>query len=44
MIVAMDRGQIVEMGTHAELMLKRGYYHMLVSQQDQEVENVVEIA
>lgn len=44
-IVAMDKGQIVEMGTHAELMLKRGYYHMLASQQEQqEVDNVPEIA
>ncbi|WP_373533064.1 peptidase domain-containing ABC transporter [Vampirovibrio sp.] len=46
-ILAMDRGQIVESGTHTELMLKRGYYHMLASQQEQEtagVDDAVEIA
>jgi len=35
-IIAMDKGQIVEMGTHNELIMKRGYYHMLSSQQDLE--------
>jgi ABC-type multidrug transport system fused ATPase/permease subunit len=35
-IIAMDRGQIVEMGTHTELIAKRGYYHMLSNQQDLE--------
>jgi subfamily B ATP-binding cassette protein HlyB/CyaB len=35
-IIAMDRGQIVEMGTHTELLAKRGYYHMLSNQQDLE--------
>ncbi len=38
MILAMDRGQIVESGTHAELMLRRGYYYHLASQQDVEPE------
>lgn len=33
-IIALDKGQIVEMGTHKELMLKGGYYHMLTTQQD----------
>ncbi|MDH4378677.1 MAG: type I secretion system permease/ATPase [Vampirovibrionales bacterium] len=28
-IVAMDGGRIVEMGTHRELLAKRGYYHHL---------------
>ncbi len=42
-IIALDKGQIVEMGSHTELMRKRGYYHMLSTQQE-EVRHVVEIA
>ena len=34
-IIAMDRGKIVEMGTHQQLMAKNGYYKMLASQQDE---------
>lgn len=37
-IVVLDHGQIVEMGTHAELMAKRGYYHELVSAQYRELQ------
>ena len=33
-IIAMDKGQIVEAGTHDELMKKKGYYHHLYSQQE----------
>jgi subfamily B ATP-binding cassette protein HlyB/CyaB len=36
LIIALDSGQIVEMGSHAELMMKRGYYHMLSTQQEEE--------
>ncbi len=32
-IIAMDKGQIVEAGTHEELMEKKGYYHHLYTQQ-----------
>jgi subfamily B ATP-binding cassette protein HlyB/CyaB len=42
-IIALDQGEIVEMGTHAELMLKHGYYYMLSTQQE-EIERVSEIA
>lgn len=46
-IIALDKGQIVESGTHTELLLKRGYYHMLSTQQealDKDVDNASEIA
>jgi len=33
-IIAFDRGKVIESGTHEELMNQRGYYHMLVSQQE----------
>ncbi|WP_331774711.1 peptidase domain-containing ABC transporter [Sulfurospirillum sp. 1612] len=33
-IVVMDKGEIVEMGSHDELMKKNGYYNFLVSQQE----------
>ncbi len=33
-IIAMDKGQIVEAGTHDELINKKGYYHHLYSQQE----------
>jgi subfamily B ATP-binding cassette protein HlyB/CyaB len=33
-IVAMDKGVIVEAGSHDELMKKRGYYHHLYTQQE----------
>ncbi len=33
-ILALDRGQIIEGGSHDELMKQKGYYHMLVSQQE----------
>ncbi|MGB8484544.1 MAG: hypothetical protein WCD61_13585, partial [Acinetobacter bohemicus] len=29
LIVVMDKGRIVEQGTHAELIAKRGAYHQL---------------
>lgn len=35
LIVVLDAGQIVEQGTHAELMSKRGNYFRLVQQQEQ---------
>jgi subfamily B ATP-binding cassette protein HlyB/CyaB len=44
-IIAMDKGEIVETGTHAELMMKRGYYFMLVTQQMEDgVHSLVETA
>ncbi len=33
-IIAMDKGQIVEAGKHDELIAKKGYYHHLYSQQE----------
>jgi len=33
-IIAMDKGQIIEAGTHEELIKKEGYYHYLYSQQE----------
>ena len=33
-ILVMDRGLIVEQGSHSELMKQEGYYHMLYTQQD----------
>jgi hypothetical protein len=33
----------VEMGTHKELMIKGGYYHMLTTQQE-EMNDALEIA
>lgn len=33
-IIAMDKGQIVEAGTHNELMNKEGYYYHLYTQQE----------
>ncbi len=33
-IIAMDKGQIVEAGTHQELIEKKGYYHHLYTQQE----------
>jgi len=34
LIVALDRGNIIEMGTHQNLMEKRGYYYELNNQQE----------
>ena len=42
LIVVMDRGQIVETGTHAELLERRGFYYELY--QSQFVEALVEAA
>ncbi len=33
-ILVMDKGEIVERGSHDELMQQKGYYHMLYTQQD----------
>jgi ABC-type multidrug transport system fused ATPase/permease subunit len=32
----MDRGQILEQGTHAELLARRGFYHELYASQFEE--------
>ena len=37
-ILAVRKGEIVEQGTHRELMEKRGYYYQLFTQQHQEME------
>lgn len=34
LIVVMDNGKVVEVGTHAELMTRKGYYFDLVKQQE----------
>jgi subfamily B ATP-binding cassette protein HlyB/CyaB len=34
LIIALDKGKIVEMGDHGELMAKKGYYHHLYAQQE----------
>jgi subfamily B ATP-binding cassette protein HlyB/CyaB len=34
LIVALDAGKVVEMGSHGELMAKKGYYHHLYTQQE----------
>jgi ATP-binding cassette subfamily B protein len=36
LILVMNRGQIVEQGTHAELLARRGFYHELYSSQFEE--------
>jgi ATP-binding cassette subfamily B protein len=33
MIVVLEKGRLVERGTHAELIERQGLYHYLVSQQ-----------
>jgi subfamily B ATP-binding cassette protein HlyB/CyaB len=33
-IIAMDKGQIVEAGTHEQLIAKKGYYYHLYTQQE----------
>ena len=33
-IIAMDKGEIVEAGTHEQLIAKKGYYHHLYTQQE----------
>ena len=37
-IIALDEGKIVEMGSHQELIAKKGYYHFLYTQQEAYVE------
>ncbi len=39
-IVAMDHGDIIESGTHHELIAKQGYYYKLYMQQEQEEQDV----
>jgi len=34
LIIALDKGRIVETGTHGTLMAKKGYYHHLYTQQE----------
>ena len=34
-ILVMDKGRLVERGTHAELLARRGAYHGLVAAQEQ---------
>jgi ABC-type multidrug transport system fused ATPase/permease subunit len=36
LILVMNRGQIVEQGTHVELLARRGFYHELYSSQFEE--------
>ncbi len=36
MIVLMDRGAIMEVGNHEELMQRRGWYYALQQSQNQE--------
>ena len=38
-IMALDRGQVVECGTHEQLMEKNGLYHQLVTSQEREQDN-----
>ncbi|ORX88957.1 P-loop containing nucleoside triphosphate hydrolase protein, partial [Basidiobolus meristosporus CBS 931.73] len=33
LIVVVKNGTVIELGTHTELLAKRGFYHMLVSKQ-----------
>ncbi len=33
MIIALDKGKIIEMGSHDELLAKKGYYYNLHIQQ-----------
>ncbi|KAJ2948386.1 hypothetical protein O0L34_g7625 [Tuta absoluta] len=40
MIVVLNKGRIVEMGTHDQLKKQRGFYWNLIKQQDQDNENV----
>jgi ATP-binding cassette subfamily B protein len=40
-IIVLDRGEIIEMGTHHELMKKQGHYFKLHKMQFEEVEKVV---
>lgn len=37
LIIALDKGHIIEQGTHDELMAKKGYYHYLYTQQEHEI-------
>uniref|UniRef100_A0A8C6MG71 ATP-binding cassette, sub-family B (MDR/TAP), member 4 n=1 Tax=Nothobranchius furzeri TaxID=105023 RepID=A0A8C6MG71_NOTFU len=39
-IAGFQKGQIVELGTHSELMEKKGVYHTLVTMQDEDVPTV----
>jgi ATP-binding cassette subfamily B protein len=40
-IIVLDGGQIVESGTHEELLARRGYYHELFEKQKVETESIV---
>ena len=33
MILVMDKGKIIEQGTHRDLLAKKGYYYMLYNSQ-----------
>lgn len=43
-IIALDKGRIIEQGTHHELMAQEGYYYTLVSQQEKEAHLVPSVA
>ena len=42
LIIAVHDGRIVESGTHAELLAKKGYYYKLYSRQHEDIDKVLE--